>query len=132
VTAWWNFEARLVLRETYQHFNIPKGDRVAIRFVIGLPPTSDPGTLRILKWEQERFKDIQMLNQSENMNEGKSFEYFADLARKYPFDDPSKRPYDYAMKADDDSLINIPQLLERLRPLTPRRELYMVLDRFMC
>jgi hypothetical protein len=60
---------------------------------------------------------------------GKSCDYFADLARMFPSDDPSKRPWDYAMKADDDTLVNIPQLLERSRPMTPREETYMVYRR---
>jgi hypothetical protein len=60
------------------------------------------------------------------MNDGKSYEYFADLAGMYPYNDPSERPWDYAMKADDDTLINIPQLLERLRPQSMRKDLYMV------
>ena len=102
---------------------------MTIRFVVGLPPANYPGTMRILQWESQRFNDLQILNQSENMNEGKTFEYFSYLARKWPVDDPSKRPWDYAMKADDDSLINIPQLLEKLRPMVPRTSLYMVLHR---
>jgi hypothetical protein len=61
------------------------------------------------------------------MNEGKSYEYFASLAKMFPSDNPGDRPYDYAMKADDDTLLNLPQLIERLRPLVPREETYMVL-----
>lgn len=63
---------------------------------------------------------------TENMNDGKSYEYFAELGRMFPSNDPSDRPWDYAMKADDDTLINIPQLLERLRPQSTRKDLYMV------
>jgi hypothetical protein len=81
---------------------------------------------RFLQWENERFGDLQFLNQTENMNNGKSYEYFADLGRTWPSDDPMERPWDYAMKADDDSLINLPQLLERLRPMTPRLDTYVV------
>jgi hypothetical protein len=62
---------------------------------------------------------------SENMNSGKSYEYFVDLAKSFPTEDPLERPWDYAMKADDDTLLNLPQLLTRLRPL-PRKDLYMV------
>lgn len=100
---------------------------MTVRFVLGLPKDTDRGLMRMMLWEQERFKDLQILHQAENMNEGKSYEYFADLGRTYPADDPQERPWDYAMKADDDTLINIPQLLERLRPLTPREDLYMVI-----
>jgi hypothetical protein len=65
------------------------------------------------------------------MNDGKSYEYFADLARLFPSNDPKERPWDFAMKADDDTLINIPQLLERLRPQESRKDLYMV-SLFVC
>jgi len=126
VTAHWNFGSRLILREAYRHFAIPEGDVVTVRFVVGLPAASDPGLLRILNWEQERFHDMQILNMTENMNNGKSYEYFADLGRAFPSDEPSERPWDYAMKLDDDSLLNIPQLLHRLRPMVPRRETFMV------
>ena len=117
----------MMLRETYKHFNVSDKDVVDIRFVVGLPPKDDVGLHYFLKWEQERYGDLQVLNISENMNEGKSYEYFASLARMFPSDDPLERPYDYAMKADDDTLLNLPQLVERLRPLVPREETYMVL-----
>lgn len=131
MTAWWNFSARLILREAYTHFKIPAGDRVTVEFVVGTPPDSEPGLYRFLKWEQEKFGDIRMLNQSENMNEGKTWEYFATLGRAYNTQNPARRPWDYAMKLDDDTFLNIPQLLERLRPIIPRVDTYVVLPRLM-
>ena len=128
-TLEWKFGERMLLRETYQHFNISSNDTVSIRFVLGLPPKDDPGILHFLHWEQERFEDLQILNMSENMNDGKSYEYFADLARSFPSGDPLERPWDYALKADDDTLLNLPRLVDRLRPL-PRNDLYMVSSRF--
>ena len=115
-----------MLRETYQHFNVSDQDIVDIRFVVGQPAKEDKGLRSFLKWEQDRYEDLQILNMHENMNDGKSYEYFASLARMFPSNDPLKRPYDYAMKADDDTLLNLPQLLERLRPLVPREETYIV------
>jgi hypothetical protein len=73
VTAWWKFGERMLLRETYQHFNISSNDTVSIRFVLGLPPKEDPGILHFLQWEQERFEDLQILNMHKNMNSGKSY-----------------------------------------------------------
>jgi Galactosyltransferase len=127
VTAWWNFAARSILREAYTHFRIDRNDVVTIRFVVGLPGEDEHGMMDLLHWEQDRFGDLQVLNQRENMNEGKTFEYFSSLARMYPAEDPQERPYDYAMKADDDTFVNIPLLLERLRPMTPREDSYIVL-----
>jgi hypothetical protein len=91
------------------------------------PKGNDTGVMKMMLWEQERFKDVKILDMGENMNGGKSYEYFADLGRRYPGDNLQDRPWDYVMKADDDSFINIPQLLERLRAVTPKDDLYMVL-----
>jgi hypothetical protein len=45
----------------------------------------------------------------------------------YPADvDATDRPWDYAMKLDDDAFLNIPNLLERLRPMVPRRNTWFV------
>ena len=117
----------MILRETYKHFRIPEDDVVTIAFVIGMPPQDYPGMEMFLEWEAERYNDLQILNQTENMNEGKTMEYFSSLARAFPSNNPAERPWDYAMKADDDTLIIIPNLLERLRPMIPRRDTYMVL-----
>ena len=126
VTAWWNFESRSILREAYKHFEIDRNDVVTVAFVIGLPGANETGVMDLLQWEKERFGDMQILNVPENMNGGKSFEYFSSLARMYPTDEQNQRPWDYAMKADDDAFINIPRLLEKLRPMTPREGTYMV------
>lgn len=81
----------------------------------------------ILEWEQETHGDILMIDMEENMNEGKSFEYFASLANMYPSNvSQSERPWDYAMKLDDDSFLNIPNLLEKLRPMIPREQTWFV------
>jgi len=81
----------------------------------------------VLQWEQETFGDIHMIEMEENMNDGKSYEYFSSLANMYPATVPdTERPWDYAMKLDDDAFLNIPRLLEALRPLVPRTETWFV------
>lgn len=80
-----------------------------------------------MKWEQESFGDMHMIEMEENMDDGKSYEYFTSLANMYPEDIAEEdRPWDYAMKVDDDSFLNIPNLLEKLRPLTPRQNTWFV------
>lgn len=116
----------MILRETYQHFNISSNDTCTIRFVLGLPPKKDVGVLQFLNWEQDRYKDLHIINMHENMNDGKTYEYFAELATWYPTQEPLERPWDFAMKADDDTLLILPNLLTRMRHL-PRNDLYMVL-----
>jgi hypothetical protein len=80
----------------------------------------------LLKWEAETYGDIHMLGVEENMNEGKSYEYFASLASMYPEEDAEQRPWDYAMKLDDDAFLHIPRLFEKLRPMIPRRSTWFV------
>ena len=102
-------------------------DTVTVRFVLGRPREVERNMSLILQWEEETFGDIHMIEMEENMNDGKSFEYFASLADMYPDSLPiTDRPWDYAMKLDDDSFLNIPQLLEKLRPLVPREHTWLV------
>jgi hypothetical protein len=59
-----------------------------------------------------------MIDMEENMDDGKSYEYFASLATMYPSNvSREHRPWDYAMKVDDDAFLQIPNLLEKLRPM---------------
>lgn len=70
---------------------------------------------------------MHMVEMEENMDDGKSYEYFTSLANTYPENLTDKdRRWDYAMKVDDDSFLNIPNLLEKLRPLTPRQDTWFV------
>lgn len=68
-----------------------------------------------------------MIDMYENMNDGKSYEYFDSLSKMYPDTVPrDQRPWDYAMKVDDDSFLHIPKLLEKMRSL-PRTGCWFVL-----
>lgn len=72
----------------------------------------------MLEWENETFGDLHMIDMEENMDDGKSYEYFASLAAMYPSTvSRENRPWDYAMKIDDDAFLHIPNLLEKLRPM---------------
>lgn len=129
VTSWYNFDRRLILREIYKRFtdSLSPIDKVDIRFILGHPSLTESPVDRILKMEQETYGDILMLDVLENMNNGKSYEYFATLGKMYPETlSETERPYDYAMKLDDDSFLYIPNLLEKLRPLTPRQNTWLV------
>ncbi|PIA63993.1 hypothetical protein AQUCO_00201354v1 [Aquilegia coerulea] len=64
-----------------------------------------------------RFKDIIILNCTENMNAGKTYTYFSSLPRIL------HRQYDYVMKADDDVFLRLAPLALSLMPL-PRNDLY--------
>ena len=130
VTAWWNFSARLLLREIYNQFRtknlLRPEDTIDIHFILGRPEPEDTGIPLLLEWEAAHFGDIHILDMEENMNDGKSYEFFADLGRRYPHERQEERKWDYAMKVDDDTFVNLPRLLERLRTIVPRRDTYLV------
>ena len=130
VTAWWNFSARLLLREIYNQFRVKNllhpNDTVDIHFILGRPQAVDIGIPRLLEWEAAHFGDIHVLEMEENMNDGKSYEFFADLGRRFPQGKQEDRKWDYAMKVDDDTFVYLPRLLERLRSIVPRTDTYLV------
>ncbi|KAK8953062.1 putative beta-1,3-galactosyltransferase 16 [Platanthera guangdongensis] len=67
-----------------------------------------------------RYDDIIILNCTENMNDGKTYAFFSSLPSLF---NASRRPYDYVMKADDDTYLRLPQLAGSLRR-QPRDDLY--------
>jgi hypothetical protein len=72
----------------------------------------------LLKWENDTFGDIHVIDMEENMNEGKSYEYFASMAAMFPGNvSKQERPWDYVMKVDDDTFLHLPNLVEKLRPM---------------
>ncbi|ORX44752.1 hypothetical protein DM01DRAFT_1340283 [Hesseltinella vesiculosa] len=91
------FERRQLIRNTYlQH--IP--DNVMYKFVMGNDAPRD---------EIDTYHDILPLDIEENMNEGKTYEYFklmADVFRDHPVD--------FVLKADDDSYLYLDRLYQDL------------------
>ncbi|TPX35294.1 hypothetical protein SmJEL517_g02356 [Synchytrium microbalum] len=98
------FGRRQLIRSTYlQH----RTSRTDVIFVIGKPKNDVMGTYVAL--ENQLFSDILVLNIPENMNEGKTYEYFAAVGREFGDDE-----YLYVAKTDDDSFILLPRLEHRL------------------
>ncbi|TPX35289.1 hypothetical protein SmJEL517_g02353 [Synchytrium microbalum] len=98
------FGRRQVIRSTYlQH----RTSRIDAIFVIGKPKNDVMGAYVAL--ENQLYSDILVLNITENMNEGKTYEYFAAVGRDFEDDE-----YLYVAKADDDSFILLPRLEYRL------------------
>lgn len=98
-----------------------EGAKIDVKFVFCNLTKEDQKTLVAL--EIMRYDDIIILNCTENMNKGKTLTYFSslpelfnDTVRPYP-------PYHYIMKADDDTYLRLPSLVESLKPL-PREDLY--------
>ena len=74
----------------------------------------------LLQWENDTFGDIHMIDMEENMNDGKTYEYFASMAAMYGNGSREERRWDYVMKVDDDTFLHLGNLVERLRGM--RRE----------
>ncbi|TVU13991.1 hypothetical protein EJB05_37432, partial [Eragrostis curvula] len=62
--------------------------------------------------------DIVVLNCTENMNDGKTYEYFSTIPRMF-----ADEPYDYVGKTDDDAYYRLAALADTLRN-KPRDNLY--------
>jgi len=119
VVAYDRFGQRSYIRETYNQMKkyIDPRDTVTVKFIVG--KNKEVGMDQLISWENETWGDIVVINQLENMNDGKTYNYF-----KYLYDTESGK-YDYAMKLDDDTFLNIPTLLNVIRPIYPREGAYI-------
>jgi Galactosyltransferase len=81
---------------------------VDIRFVFCNLATREQQVFIAL--EIMRFNDIIIMNCTENMNNGKTYQFLSGVPELF-----SDRPYDYVMKADDDAYIRLDSLVESLK-----------------
>ncbi|KAJ3123919.1 hypothetical protein HK098_001564 [Nowakowskiella sp. JEL0407] len=123
------FNRRALIRSTYLS---RKPSDVDVYFVICETPNpkndneNEKISLSVLKrlveYEQSTFGDILILDGLENMNEGKTFSYFNQVARTFGknFKDEfviRKPAYHFVMKADDDVVLNLNLLAGQLRKM---------------
>ncbi|XP_073009143.1 beta-1,3-galactosyltransferase pvg3-like [Typha latifolia] len=102
-----NFERRHLLRLVYSLQSSLTAD-IDIRFVF-CKLTNQEQSL-VVSLEIMRYDDIIILNCTESMNFGKTYDYFSSLPEL--FDD---RRYDYVMKMDDDTYFRLDNLVESLK-----------------
>lgn len=105
---------------------------IQVKFVLGRPRKS---YVKRVALEMEMYNDLIVLDTEENMNKGKTFEYF-----KWAADNATVPMYyrrggeggevgvgfkkaDYVVKADEDSFIVLSELERHLR-ITPRERTY--------
>ncbi|CAL9041584.1 unnamed protein product, partial [Musa banksii] len=111
------YERRHLLRLVYSlQTNLTA--HVDVRFVLCNLTKEEQRVL--VAMEIMRYDDIIILNCTENMNEGKTYAYFASPPKLFDGDRP---PYDFVVKADDDIYFRLPKLIESLKKM-PREDLY--------
>ncbi|OVA04212.1 Glycosyl transferase [Macleaya cordata] len=115
-----NYNRRHFLRLIYgtQSTN---GAQIDVKFVFCNLTNDDQRVLVAL--EIMRYDDIIILDCEENMNRGKTYTYFSSLPEMFNNTDDKYAPYDYVMKADDDTYFRLENLVESIRPL-PKEDLY--------
>jgi hypothetical protein len=104
----WSSSRRYIIRNAYNQF--PQDLPVDVVFVQGdAPPWNDRNADKVIDtqwtemlWENNTFHDIMHLDCEENLEEGKTYEYFKKVGLEF-----SER-YTHVMKTDDDSFVNIP------------------------
>ena len=105
---------RDLLRHFYSQQIIPGYGNVQIVYVIGAPD-QDTAALQV---EIANHGDMLVLDTPENMNDGKTFSFFQHAGMT---DHRQVPPWDYVMKVDDDSYIDLPKLIETIHNMTETR-----------
>lgn len=104
-----NYNRREIIRNTYLK---DKPDNIIFKFVIGKMKYKN-----ILE-EIDEYHDILSLDIDENMNYGKTYEYFYAIAEIF-----ENYPLDFVIKADDDSYLNL-NLIYKDLSITPANMTY--------
>ncbi|KAJ1690436.1 hypothetical protein LUZ63_014591 [Rhynchospora breviuscula] len=103
------YERRQLIRLAYsQQHGTYHDAEVDVRFVFCSLSKEEQSVLVTLEILQ--YNDIIILNCTENMNNGKTYEYFSSVPKLF-----SDRSYNYVMKCDDDTYLRIGNLVESLR-----------------
>jgi len=89
----------------------PPSEKVVMKFILGRNP--DANLQRRAELEQEMYGDLVFLDCVENMNDGKTYEYFKWVAR-LPV---GERPR-FTLKSDSDTFLILPNVLHTLSSLS--------------
>lgn len=113
------YERRQIIRMAYalQKPTIQNA-QIDVRFVFCNLATDEQKMF--IAMEILTYQDIIILNCTENMNKGKTYTYFSSLPHMFP---GKQRPYDYVIKADDDTYFRFDNLVASLSD-KPREDVY--------
>jgi hypothetical protein len=97
--------------------------RVDVRFVLCARPMP-PEHRVFVALEARAYGDVLVLDCAENAEEGKTYTYFASLPTMLGSGSGGGgRPYDYVVKVDDDTFLQLDALVDTLRS-APREDMY--------
>uniref|UniRef100_A0A0D9VLX2 Hexosyltransferase n=1 Tax=Leersia perrieri TaxID=77586 RepID=A0A0D9VLX2_9ORYZ len=109
-----SYERRALLRMAYALQPRPRRAVIDVRFVMCRLDKEEDAVLVSL--EIITHNDVLVLNCTENMNDGKTYDYFSTLPRLFR----GAEAYDYAGKIDDDTYYRLDALADTLRPKARR------------
>ncbi|KQK04710.1 uncharacterized protein LOC100838462 [Brachypodium distachyon] len=113
-----SYERRALLRLAYKLQPPPSGAAIDVRFVFCNVTNEEDAVL--VAMEIIVYDDILVLNCTENMNDGKTYDFFSAVPRLFADQVPS---YDYVGKVDDDIYYRVGHLADTLRG-KPRQDMY--------
>lgn len=107
-----DFDRRSLIRLTYLR---DKPEDIDLYFIIGQPETEQHQTLVAL--EMLIYSDMLVLNITENLTEGKTYEFFKAIGATFREGD-----YKFVVKMDSDVWCDLPNLATRLRNLVRQKK----------
>jgi hypothetical protein len=96
---------RQVIRSSFRAYSAELRQKASLYFVVGQPRTA--ADAEIVNSEQTEFGDMLALGCAENMNAGKTYEFFVAAEAVRP-------RHSHYLKADDDAFVHVPNLVDTL------------------
>ncbi|WWC88817.1 uncharacterized protein L201_003730 [Kwoniella dendrophila CBS 6074] len=123
-------------RDLYRKVVIPDfpKEQFTVKFILGTPPyPQEPISeeainrsryLKKIRAEMDEFGDMVMLPMVDNIDLGKTHEYFRWIAKEYSGEGRVKGRPQYVMKADDDTILVMPNLISGFKDLNCADNIY--------
>lgn len=108
------YKRRSLLRALYSPFTLKNSD-VKVNFILGLDP--DELVNGIIREEAKAYGDLFILEAQENMNQGKTYQFFRQFYERSPV------KYAFVMKADTDTYLHMNHI-KQLFPQIPNDHTY--------
>ncbi|KAI5453389.1 hypothetical protein NCC49_005868 [Naganishia albida] len=123
---------RDIYREVYfPHF---PPNLVTKKFILGLPASTPHAThpeeiarartMRLLEEEARQYQDIVILDMEDNIDSGKTWKYYEWVAKEYGGEGRVHGRPRFVLKADDDTLLVMPNLIQEFKDLDCSKNVY--------